>query len=63
MQTTETWSPSSWRNFPIAQQPEYTNKEELEAVLNKVIPILSLIIETNLFADSGIASTCFKRRR
>ncbi len=26
------WSPSSWRNFPIKQQPEYKNLEELQAI-------------------------------
>ncbi|BCD67816.1 class II 3-deoxy-7-phosphoheptulonate synthase [Nitratiruptor sp. YY09-18] len=26
------WSPSSWRDFPIKQQPEYKNLDELKAV-------------------------------
>ena len=26
------WSPSSWRDFPIKQQPTYENKEEVEKV-------------------------------
>ena len=29
---TITWSPGSWRNFPILQQPEYDNKSELENI-------------------------------
>ncbi|WP_104761587.1 class II 3-deoxy-7-phosphoheptulonate synthase [Helicobacter cetorum] len=32
MPHTTTWSPDSWRNFPIEQHPTYKNKEELERV-------------------------------
>ena len=28
-----TWSPSSWRDKPILQQPTYPNKAELDRVL------------------------------
>jgi 3-deoxy-7-phosphoheptulonate synthase len=28
------WTPNSWRNFPIKQQPEYPNKSELKQVEN-----------------------------
>jgi 3-deoxy-7-phosphoheptulonate synthase len=31
-----TWSPSSWREKPILQQPTYPNKEELEKVLGEL---------------------------
>jgi 3-deoxy-7-phosphoheptulonate synthase len=34
---TMSWTPSSWRTFPIKQQPEYHNKE----VLNRVEEELS----------------------
>ncbi len=30
------WSPSSWRDFPIKQQPEYKNLEELHSVEAKL---------------------------
>jgi len=30
------WSPSSWRDFPIKQQPEYKNLEELQSVEAKL---------------------------
>jgi 3-deoxy-7-phosphoheptulonate synthase len=30
------WSPSSWRDKPILQQPTYPNKEELNKVLNEL---------------------------
>jgi len=30
------WSPSSWREKPILQQPTYPNKEELDTVLNEL---------------------------
>jgi 3-deoxy-7-phosphoheptulonate synthase len=43
MQTNETWSPSSWRNYPIAQQPIYTNKEELENALSKLRDLPPLV--------------------
>ncbi len=31
-----TWSPSSWREKPILQQPTYPNKAKLDAVLNEL---------------------------
>jgi len=31
------WSPQSWRNFKISQQPEYKDVELLESIKNKVI--------------------------
>jgi len=31
-----TWSPSSWRDKPILQQPTYPNQEKLESVLNEL---------------------------
>ena len=31
-----TWSPSSWREKPILQQPTYQNKEELQKVLDEL---------------------------
>jgi hypothetical protein len=34
--TASHWSPSSWRNFPIKQQPEYPDQQKLEAALQKV---------------------------
>ncbi len=30
------WNPSSWRDFPIKQQPNYKNVEELESVTEKL---------------------------
>ncbi len=30
------WSPSSWRDFPIKQQPTYENREELEKIEQKL---------------------------
>ena len=30
------WSPTSWREKPILQQPTYPNKEELDTVLNEL---------------------------
>ncbi len=30
------WNPSSWRTFPIKQQPEYSDQEKLKASLQKV---------------------------
>ncbi len=32
----ETWSIDSWRNFPIQQQPEYKDKNQLAEVLDKL---------------------------
>ena len=43
MQTNEAWTPSSWRCYPIAQQPQYTNKEELEAALGKLRELPPLV--------------------
>jgi len=31
-----TWSPSSWREKPILQQPTYPDKTKLEAVLQEL---------------------------
>ena len=31
-----TWSPKSWRDYPIVQFPEYVNKEFLEKVEQKL---------------------------
>ncbi len=31
-----TWSPSSWRDKPILQQPTYTDKEKLQSVLDEL---------------------------
>jgi 3-deoxy-D-arabino-heptulosonate 7-phosphate (DAHP) synthase class II len=30
------WSPTSWRQYPIKQQPEYKNADELEKSLQKL---------------------------
>lgn len=33
---TKTWTPNSWRNFPIKQQPTYENQSELKRVEQKL---------------------------
>ncbi len=41
---TQNWSPNSWRNFPIKQQPTYENSEKLvlaESKLSKFPPLVS----------------------
>jgi len=47
-QTSRTWSPSSWRGLPAAQQPSYANRDALENALAKVkaLPPLVAVHET-----------------
>ncbi len=48
------WSPSSWRNFPIKQQPEYKDKELLKSVekeLNSYPPLIFAGEARNLQKD------------
>ena len=35
------WSPSSWRDFPIKQQPEYKDKELLSLELKSIFNAFS----------------------
>ena len=37
------WTPSSWRDKPILQQPTYPNKEELNRVLEELKNYLNII--------------------
>lgn len=30
------WSPASWRNFPVQQQPEYPDKDAVKKALNEL---------------------------
>ena len=48
------WSPSSWRSFPIKQQPEYKDKEalkEIEQQLSNFPPLIFAGEARNLKAD------------
>ncbi len=38
-----TWTPSSWRDFPIKQQPEYTDAEHLKRVTQKLRELPPLV--------------------
>ena len=40
---TAKWSPSSWREFPIQQLPDYPNKEELECSYNELQTLPPLV--------------------
>jgi len=40
---TSKWSPSSWREFPIQQLPDYPNKEELEFSYNELQTLPPLV--------------------
>lgn len=44
MATPSTWSPSSWRDKPIKQQPNYEDAEELKDVLGQIKAYLSSIL-------------------
>jgi 3-deoxy-D-arabino-heptulosonate 7-phosphate (DAHP) synthase class II len=37
------WNPNSWRNFPISQQPEYSDPLQVEHITDKVRKIIKLI--------------------
>ena len=30
------WNPNSWRNFPISQQPEYSDPQHVDQITDKV---------------------------
>ena len=32
----KSWSPSSWRNFTISQQPEYSDPQHVDQITDKV---------------------------
>lgn len=37
------WSPTSWRNFPVVQQPEYPNQEAFKKTLAQISSFPPLI--------------------
>jgi 3-deoxy-7-phosphoheptulonate synthase len=43
MQSTNSWSKSSWRNFPVRQQPSWCDSKELEGVLKRVERLPALV--------------------
>ena len=45
---TAKWSPSSWREYPIQQLPDYPNKEELERSYNELQTLPPLVTSWKL---------------
>jgi 3-deoxy-7-phosphoheptulonate synthase len=39
----QAWSPTSWKNFPAAQQPRYPDSEQLAAVLHQIKSLPPLV--------------------
>src|SRR5581483_1530229 len=43
-QSTTTWTPNSWRNFPALQQPEYPDSAALDQVLTELSQLPPLAV-------------------
>jgi 3-deoxy-7-phosphoheptulonate synthase len=44
----DAWSPTSWKAFPIHQQPEYDDAEALQNALNKVRALPPIVHEKEI---------------
>lgn len=57
---TKQWSPSGWREFPIRQQPEYQNQDNLarvESELSKLPPLVTVSEINDLRTDLAKVAT------
>ncbi|NNN22050.1 MAG: 3-deoxy-7-phosphoheptulonate synthase class II, partial [Acidimicrobiales bacterium] len=43
MNTAEKWSISSWRNYPVNQQPEWPDRAQLDSVLAEISKLPPLV--------------------
>ncbi|QRW27088.1 3-deoxy-7-phosphoheptulonate synthase [Rhizoctonia solani] len=46
MDNSTTWTPSSWRNKPIAQDVKYENKAELDEVIARIKRLPPLVSQS-----------------
>jgi 3-deoxy-7-phosphoheptulonate synthase len=59
MTNTKTWTPESWREFPIKQQPAYDDQAELDGVLDTISQYPSLVTPNEVRAlTAQLAGVC-----
>lgn len=61
--TNEKWSPSSWKNFPVKQQPTYNDQQQLQNVLEVLKGYPPLVFAGEVEALKKELSDCSKGKK
>mmetsp|Transcript_11153 Transcript_11153/g.14534 ORF Transcript_11153/g.14534 Transcript_11153/m.14534 type:complete len:459 (-) Transcript_11153:1475-2851(-) len=57
------WTPASWRNFPVKQQPNYEDKQELDKTINEISSLPPIVATTEIDNLKSLLAECSQGKR